>query len=49
MVHQKQQIHTQLQSEQNHPIVYSTQNLDLWYGEQHSLKNINLDIYEKNV
>ncbi|MDF0008116.1 phosphate ABC transporter ATP-binding protein PstB [Staphylococcus pseudintermedius] len=48
-VHQKQQIHTQLQSEQNHPIVYSTQNLDLWYGEQHSLKNINLDIYEKNV
>ncbi|EGQ2959992.1 phosphate ABC transporter ATP-binding protein, partial [Staphylococcus pseudintermedius] len=29
MVHQKQQIHTQLQSEQNHPIVYSTQNLDL--------------------
>ncbi|MBA8771123.1 phosphate ABC transporter ATP-binding protein PstB [Staphylococcus coagulans] len=30
-------------------IVYSTQNLDLWYGEQHSLKNINLDILEKNV
>lgn len=30
-------------------IVYSTQNLDLWYGEQHSLKNVNLDILEKNV
>ncbi|UEX89078.1 phosphate ABC transporter ATP-binding protein PstB [Staphylococcus ratti] len=30
-------------------VVYSTQNLDLWYGEQHSLKNVNLDILEKNV
>lgn len=30
-------------------IVYSTQNLDLWYGEQHSLKNVNLDILENNV
>ncbi|HHU6749622.1 TPA: phosphate ABC transporter ATP-binding protein PstB [Staphylococcus pseudintermedius] len=42
-------MHTPLESEQNHSIVYSTQNLDLWYGQQHSLKNINLDIYEKNV
>ena len=25
-------------------IVYSTQNLDLWYGENHALQNINLDI-----
>ncbi|MDU1840044.1 MAG: phosphate ABC transporter ATP-binding protein [Staphylococcus epidermidis] len=24
-------------------IVYSTQNLDLWYGENHALQNINLD------
>lgn len=30
-------------------IVYSTQNLDLWYGEQHSLKMVNLDILENNV
>lgn len=30
-------------------VVYSTQNLDLWYGEQHSLKNVNIDILEKNV
>lgn len=30
-------------------IVYSTQNLDLWYGENHALKNINLDILENNV
>ena len=27
-------------------IVYSTQNLDLWYGENHALQNINLDILE---
>lgn len=30
-------------------IVYSTKNLDLWYGENHALKNINLDIIENNV
>lgn len=30
-------------------VVYSTQNLDLWYGENHALKNINLDILENNV
>ncbi|KRG10126.1 phosphate ABC transporter ATP-binding protein [Staphylococcus sp. NAM3COL9] len=30
-------------------IVYSTKNLDLWYGENHALKNINLDILENNV
>ncbi|MGO3049539.1 phosphate ABC transporter ATP-binding protein [Staphylococcus casei] len=30
-------------------IVYSTKNLDLWYGDNHALKNINLDILENNV
>lgn len=30
-------------------VVYSTQNLDLWYGENHALKNINLDILGNNV
>lgn len=30
-------------------IVYSTQNLDLWYGNNHALKNINLDILENTV
>ncbi|MBF7024186.1 phosphate ABC transporter ATP-binding protein PstB [Staphylococcus kloosii] len=30
-------------------IVYSTSNLDLWYGENHALKNINLDIEENTV
>lgn len=30
-------------------IVYSTTNLDLWYNENHALKNINLDIEENTV
>jgi phosphate transport system ATP-binding protein len=30
-------------------IVYQTIELNLWYGENHALKNINLDIYENEV
>lgn len=30
-------------------IVYETKNLDLWYGDFHALKNINLDIAENEV
>jgi phosphate transport system ATP-binding protein len=30
-------------------IVYQTKELNLWYGENHALKNINLDIYENEV
>ncbi|GMB07619.1 phosphate ABC transporter ATP-binding protein (PhoT family) [Thermolongibacillus altinsuensis] len=30
-------------------IVYRTKNLNLWYGEHHALKNIDLDIYENEV
>jgi phosphate transport system ATP-binding protein len=30
-------------------IVYKTNELNLWYGENHALKNINLDIYENEV
>lgn len=30
-------------------IVYKTNNLDLWYGDHHALKNINLDIAENEV
>ncbi|WZC09247.1 phosphate ABC transporter ATP-binding protein [Staphylococcus aureus] len=32
-----------------HSVIYSTQNLDLWYGENHALQNINLDIYENQI
>jgi phosphate transport system ATP-binding protein len=34
-------------SEKN--VVYRTKNLNLWYGEHHALKNIDLDIYENEV
>lgn len=30
-------------------IVYQTKNLNLWYGENHALKNIDLDIIENEV
>lgn len=30
-------------------IVYDTRNLDLWYGEHHGLKDVNLEIYENEV
>ena len=30
-------------------VVYSTQNLDLWYGENHALQNINLRYLRNNV
>ncbi|WP_139226500.1 phosphate ABC transporter ATP-binding protein PstB [Bacillus sp. UNCCL81] len=31
------------------PIVYDTQNLSLWYGQDKALKDINLSIYENEV
>lgn len=36
-------------SDSERKVVYSTQNLDLWYGDNHALQNINLDILENNV
>ena len=36
-------------SDSERKIVYSTQNLDLWYGDNHALQNINLDILENYV
>lgn len=30
-------------------VVYDTKGLNLWYGETHALKNINMDIKEKEV
>jgi phosphate transport system ATP-binding protein len=30
-------------------VVYDTKDLNLWYGEDHALKNINLSIYENEV
>lgn len=36
-------------SDSERKVVYSTQNLGLWYGDNHALQNINLDILENNV
>lgn len=33
----------------NKKIVYDTKDLNLWYGKDHALKNINLSIYENEV
>lgn len=33
----------------NKNIVYKTDNLNLWYGKDHALKNIDLDVYENEV
>ena len=33
----------------NKDLVYETKDLNLWYGENHALKNINLDIAENEV
>jgi phosphate transport system ATP-binding protein len=34
---------------ENKKIVYKTDNLNLWYGKDQALKNIDLDIYENDV
>nr|WP_053364107.1 phosphate ABC transporter ATP-binding protein PstB [Bacillus sp. FJAT-27251] len=34
---------------ENKKIVYNTKDLNLWYGEDHALKNINLPIHENEV
>ncbi|WP_420872905.1 phosphate ABC transporter ATP-binding protein PstB [Neobacillus thermocopriae] len=38
-----------MDSIQEKNIVYQTSQLNLWYGEKHALKNINLDILENEV
>ncbi|PXW89994.1 phosphate ABC transporter ATP-binding protein (PhoT family) [Streptohalobacillus salinus] len=34
---------------ENTAVVYNTDDLNLWYGDTHALKNINFPIYEKKV
>ena len=36
-------------SNTNHHAVYDTKDLNLWYGDTHALKDINLSIYENEV
>ena len=42
-------IHTNGKPEVEGNIVYDTKNLNLWYGDHHGLKDINLSIYENEV
>ena len=42
-------IHTHEKTEVAGNIVYNTKNLNLWYGDHHGLKDINLSIYENEV
>ena len=49
-MHLKSQSHdTKPNDTSTHSVIYSTQNLDLWYGDNHALQNINLDIYENQI
>jgi phosphate transport system ATP-binding protein len=41
--------HNQKMEDINREIVYKTKQLNLWYGENHALKDINLDINENEV
>lgn len=40
---------TDIQEKKTKNIVYKTKELNLWYGEKHALKNINLDIAENEI
>lgn len=38
-----------LNEKEAHQTVFSTKNLNLWYGDNHALKDINLDFHEKEI
>lgn len=40
---------TEITAKTDRKIVYETKNLDLWYGDNHALKNINLDVAENEI
>ncbi|GAE36810.1 phosphate ABC transporter ATP-binding protein PstB [Halalkalibacter akibai] len=42
-------IHSSTDKQLEKKVVYDTKDLNLWYGKDHALKNINLSIYEKEV
>jgi len=47
--HVKSEIKVEESVKMNKSIVYDTQNLNLWYGQDKALKDINLSIYENEV
>ena len=38
-----------LNDKETHQTVFSTKNLNLWYGDNHALKDVNLDFHEKEI
>ncbi|QYA49216.1 phosphate ABC transporter ATP-binding protein PstB [Nosocomiicoccus ampullae] len=38
-----------LNDKEAHQTVFSTKNLNLWYGDNHALKDVNLDFHEKEI
>ena len=38
-----------LNKKETHQTVFSTKNLNLWYGDNHALKDVNLDFHEKEI
>lgn len=42
-------IPAQVPSQSNKKVAFQTKDLNLWYGEDHALKSINLDIHENEV
>ena len=38
-----------LNEKEVHQTVFSTKNLNLWYGDNHALKDVNLDFHEKEI
>lgn len=42
-------LNASVQNEENKKTVFQTKDLNLWYGEDHALKGINLDIVENEV
>jgi phosphate transport system ATP-binding protein len=51
MIKEKNDLKENIEEQSNFktPIVYDTQNLSLWYGQDKALKDINLSIYENEV
>ena len=48
-VKSKQEERGKRHAEKGQSVVYETKNLNLWYGDNHALKNIDLSIYENEV
>ena len=38
-----------LNDKEAHQTVFSTKNLNLWYGDNHALKDVNIDFHEKEI